>query len=106
MILALPNLVLARHFSITLRTYSDRYLAAENGSGGGKVVAGLPARPAVDGSRFIVLDLNHGELTSGDVVALKTAKGNFLSAMNGGGDRLLADKTAIANGSDSTCRIL
>lgn len=95
-LLAIPNLALARHFSITLSTPGDRFIMAQGG-GGGRVFVDATARPAGEDSTFIALDLNHGELTSGDRVAFKTRNGTFLSAINGGGERLLADRTAIGD---------
>jgi hypothetical protein len=44
-----------------------------------------------------ILDLNDGDLENDDPVALKTINGNFLSAINGGGSQLLADKNALVD---------
>ncbi len=82
----------ARHFSITLKSANGNLVVAENG-GGGVVNANRPT--AREWETFTLLDLNEGELETGDPVAIKTSVGNFFSASNGGGDKLLADKSAL-----------
>lgn len=82
----------ARHFAINLKSFNGNFVTAENG-GGERVNANRPN--AREWETFILLDLNDGELETGDAVAIKTNNGNFFSAINGGGDKLLADKTAL-----------
>lgn len=82
----------ARHFSINLKSINGNFVVAENG-GGERVNANRPN--AKEWETFILLDLNEGELETGDAVAFKTHNGNFFSAINGGGDKLLADKAAL-----------
>ncbi len=91
LVILTSNSVFARHFSLNLKSANGRFVTAENG-GGGAVNANRDR--ATDWEIFTLLDLNEGELNTGDKVAIKTIKGNFFSAINGGGDRLLADKNA------------
>ncbi|MEK7724305.1 MAG: M23 family metallopeptidase [Acidobacteriota bacterium] len=92
LLILLSNISYARHFSVNLKTANGNFVTAENG-GGGIVNGNRPS--AREWETFTLLDLNEGELESGDPVALKTVNGNFFSAINGGGDKLLADKTAL-----------
>ncbi len=86
------NASFARHFSVNLQSANGNFVTAEDG--GGRNINANRER-AAEWETFTLLDLNEGELISGDPVAIKTTNGNFFSAVNGGGDNLFADKTAL-----------
>ncbi len=86
------NTVFARHFSVNLQSSNGKFVVAEGG-GGGAVNANRDV--AGEWETFTLLDLDEGELEFGNLVALKTSNGLFLSAIGGGGE-LVADRSVLA----------
>lgn len=74
-----------------LRSYNGSYVAAEGG-GGGVVNANRP-RP-LEWETYNIIDLNGGDLVSGDYVNIQTWSGHYLCAEWGGGYELNATRTA------------
>lgn len=73
-----------------LRSYNGGYVAAEGG-GGGVVNANRP-RP-LEWETYNIIDLNGGDLLSGDYVNIQTWDGHYLCAEWGGGSDLNATRT-------------
>ena len=73
-----------------LRSYNGSYVAAEGG--GGDVVNANRPRP-LEWETFNIIDLNGGDLVSGDYVNIQTWNGHYLCAEWGGGYELNATRT-------------
>ena len=72
----------------TFRTQlTGHYLVAEDG-GGGVVNANRTAAQAWE--TFTILDLNDGNLDSGDLIHLRASNGRYVQAVNGGGSTVNA----------------
>lgn len=74
--------------AVSVQTVNGQYIAAE---GGGAVNAKQPSMVGV-GSMFTIIDLNGGQLKSGDKVQFRTEQGTYLSAEGGGGREVRADR--------------
>jgi O-glycosyl hydrolase len=78
--------------SLTLQTaVSQQFVSAANG-GGGAITADRAAAQAWE--TFTLVDLNGGDVESGDLVYVRCSDGSWLSAANGGGAGLSAGATA------------
>jgi len=93
-VLALAAPAWARHLSVHLQTSGPRKIVIAENGGGGAVVA---TRDNPDfAEAFTLIDINAGELMSGDAVIFRTPSGHFLVAEGGGGLELLANRTSPA----------
>ncbi|WP_395830238.1 hypothetical protein [Archangium violaceum] len=71
--------------TVTLRTWSNHYLVADQGGGADLMAYSTQAR---EWETFTLTDVNGGSLVSGDVVTLQSISGQWGSAINGGGSNI------------------
>jgi hypothetical protein len=82
--------------AVVIAANNGQFVAAEGG-GGGAVNANR--KQALDWETFILHRVGGGDIHGGDQVRLQTkTKGLFVSAINGGGDTVVADRAADAAG--------
>ena len=80
---------------VHLAASTGQYVCAENG-GGGLVDANRAVASAWETFRVVKLSGGDRVVRDGDAIALQTyLQGRYLSAINGGGDTVVADRTAI-----------
>jgi hypothetical protein len=82
---------LAANMRALIRNSNDRYLSAEGG--GGSHIWANRVR-AQTWERFLIVDLNGGDLMSGDTVCIETWNRHYIVAERGGGTVVRADRTA------------
>ena len=82
---------------VSLQSLDGHFVCAEGGGGAGSVVNATRVTP-LDWETFRVVKLNgSGAVGDGDQIALQTkVKGTFVSALNGGGAGVVADRAAAS----------
>jgi len=80
-----------QQYEVSFKSLAGKFVVAENG-GGGAVKANRDEKGPWE--RFTIIDLNEGELVSGDVVNIRSVNGLYVVAENGGGGVVQANRKA------------
>ncbi len=80
-------------YVVNLKTVGGKFVVAEGGGGG---VVNANRDKAAEWERFVVVDLNGGELMPGDKVNIRSFNGKFVVAEGGGGGVVNANRDKAA----------